>query len=152
MAAAQRRELGLLSFKQNLGLSDNSLLLIKALQQAGVLESEMTCTCGKSMILKARIEVQDEIAWRCGDNRCLEGFNHLTVNHSVSFVSVDGVHTQQIESVWSQVKSSLKLKRGTTKGHLAGYLDLYSFLCDARHQGKLPVEFFLELIQVGMCY
>jgi IS1 family transposase len=80
------------------------------------------------------------------------GFKHLTVNHSVSFVSQDGIHTQLIESVWSQVKSSLKLKRGTSKKHLAGYLDLYSFLCDAKFQNRSPIDLFIQLVQADHCY
>jgi hypothetical protein len=81
-----------------------------------------------------------------------KGFTHLTVNHSVSFVSQEGTHTQLIESVWSQVKSTLKLKRGTSKAHLSGYLDLYSFLCDAKYKKKTPIDFFIELIQADYCY
>lgn len=80
------------------------------------------------------------------------GFKHCTVNHSISFVSEEGIHTQLIESVWSEVKSSLKLKRGTSRGHLAGYLDLYSFRCDAKYQKKDPIDFFMELIQIGKLY
>jgi hypothetical protein len=90
--------------------------------------------------------------WAAYNSLGESGFNHLTVNHSVSFISEFGIHTQLIESLWAQVKSSLKLKRGTSKKHLAGYLDLYSFLCDAKHQKKTPLSLFIELIQAGNCY
>lgn len=82
-----------------------------------------------------------------------KGFRHLTVNHSISFVSEEGIHTQLIESCWSQVKASLKLKRGTRKDDLAGYLDLYSFAIEARNNGKSALQFFLsEVIQAGHFY
>jgi transposase len=80
------------------------------------------------------------------------GFNHLTVNRSVCFVSQQGVHTQLIESCWSQLKYIFKMKRGTSAQHLAGYLDLYSFICDARHQARTPIDLFIDLIQVGRYY
>src|SRR5271156_4236966 len=72
--------------------------------------------------------------WGAYNSLGKDGYQHLTVNHSLSFVSKSGIHTQLMESVWSQVKSGLKVKRGTSKNHLAGYLDLYSFLCDAKYQ------------------
>ena len=36
------------------------------------------------------------------------GLDHDTVNHSVNFVSEDGVHTQMIESTWAAVKGFLR--------------------------------------------
>jgi hypothetical protein len=81
-----------------------------------------------------------------------EGFRHLTVNHSMQFVSADGIHTQLIESLWSQVKSVLKAKRGTQVQHLPGCLDFYSFTCLARHKSEATLDHFLNLIQVGHCY
>lgn len=80
------------------------------------------------------------------------GFEHLTVNHSINFVSADGTHTQLIESVWSQVKGTLKQKRGTNKRGLAGYLDLYSFFCDAKSQQRSVLDLFVGLIQMGNYY
>ena len=81
-----------------------------------------------------------------------QGYNHLTINHSVEFVTNDGVHTQLIESLWSQVKSMLKVKRGTRKHHLPGYLDLYSFQCDCKHININIVDAFIDLIQVDEYY
>jgi hypothetical protein len=80
------------------------------------------------------------------------GYNHLLVNHSLNFVRKDGTHTQLIESLWSNVKSVLKLKRGTSKELLPGYLDLYSFICDARYRLVSPIDYFFDLIQVGKFY
>jgi hypothetical protein len=81
-----------------------------------------------------------------------EGFEHLTVNHSIEFVSDKGVHTQLVESLWSQIKSILKIKRGTQTDLLPGYLDFYSFVSLANHR-RLPVlDLFLSIIQVGQYY
>ena len=90
--------------------------------------------------------------WRAYGTLSDEGFNHLRVNHSLSFVSAEGIHTQLIESLWSQTKSFLKIKRGMTKQHLQGVLDMYFFLMDARYRGLTPIEFFIQLIQVNEYY
>jgi hypothetical protein len=80
------------------------------------------------------------------------GYEHLTVNHSVQFVTSEGIHTQAIESLWSQVKSGMKIKRGTSTRHLAGYLDLFSFQRLAEHRKITCLDAFIELIQVGSCF
>ena len=82
-----------------------------------------------------------------------EGFEHLTVNHKLSFVTLDGVHTQLVESLWSQVKSIIKVKRGTNGGMLQGYLDYYSFHRLACFRKLSPIDlFFGTVIQVGNFY
>jgi transposase-like protein len=75
------------------------------------------------------------------------GFAHLTVNHSVGFVK-DRVHTQLVESLWSQVKSIIRLKRGIRASHLQGYLDYYSFMRLAMYLNVPFCELFLRLIQI----
>ncbi|GBM38427.1 hypothetical protein AVEN_260810-1 [Araneus ventricosus] len=50
-----------------------------------------------------------------------EGFKHLTVNHSVTFVDPDtGAHTNAIKGTWSALKRSL---HGTN--HVTGEFDAY---------------------------
>ena len=46
--------------------------------------------------------------WKAYINLEKYGFKHATVNHSKEFVSVDGVHTQHIESSWRTLKRSLQ--------------------------------------------
>jgi len=77
----------------------------------------------------------------------MQGFEHLTVNHSVGFVQ-EGVHTQLVESLWAQVKSIIKVKRGTRAEYLQGYLDYYCFIRLAEFLKIPPFEMFLRLIQV----
>ena len=82
--------------------------------------------------------------WRSYD--CLDehDFVHLTFNHSLNFVDPQtGCHTQNVESMWWQIKRSLPdtmTRHGQLYLHLAEYLwhnkkrkchDLFKFLCDA---------------------
>ena len=54
--------------------------------------------------------------------------NHDVVNHSVEFVSPNGVHTQNVESYWNRIKIKLKKMRGCHEHQLASYLDEYMYL------------------------
>jgi transposase-like protein len=90
--------------------------------------------------------------WKAYGSLSEEGYTHLTVNHSLNFVSVEGIHTQLIESLWSQLKSSLKVRRGTSSAHLAGHLDYYSFRCFAKHCNRSTFDVFLDLIKADNCY
>lgn len=81
------------------------------------------------------------------------GYQHLAVNHSLGFISAEGVHTQLIEGLWSQVKSILKIRRGTQASYLPGYLDLYSFRSLAKHSSKTPFRLFLDaVIRINKVY
>ena len=56
------------------------------------------------------------------------GFQHHMVNHQLTFVSpVHLCHTQNIESAWSSIKSSMRSLRGVTRGTLLSHLSLYEF-------------------------
>lgn len=104
----------------------------------------------KDHIVPGAIVKSDE--WSAYASLGQEGYQHLTVNHSLNFVSVEGIHTQLIESTWAQIKSILKIKRGTSSTHLSGYLDLYSFFCMAKHRKTTPFDAFINIIKVGNCY
>ena len=50
--------------------------------------------------------------------------SHEVVNHSVNFVDpASGVHTQNIESYWNNVKQKLKRMKGCHADQLPSYLD-----------------------------
>ncbi|KFD52646.1 hypothetical protein M514_06493 [Trichuris suis] len=53
-----------------------------------------------------------------------EGYPHLRVNHSVSFVNKSNreIHTQDVESMWSQLKRRNKERSGTRRNMLDSYL------------------------------
>jgi transposase-like protein len=55
-------------------------------------------------------------------------FYHLTVNHSLNFVSPDSplVHTQNIENTWMHAKKSKRYRSGGSRDDLEGYL--YEFI------------------------
>ena len=60
------------------------------------------------------------------------GMEHRTVNHSLYFVDPNtGVHTQNIESLWNQVKYKFKKMKGVKREFLQLYLNEFmpSSLC-----------------------
>ena len=60
--------------------------------------------------------------WRSYDCLKDEGYEHLTVNHSLNFVDPDtGAHTQGIENTWWGVKRSYP-RTGTSKELLERYV------------------------------
>ena len=70
---------------------------------------------------------------------------HETVNHSLHFVDrVTGVHTQNIESYWNNVKTKLKRMRGCHRDHLESYLDEH--MCRERY-GRTHRQAFQSLCQ-----
>jgi len=52
-----------------------------------------------------------------------QGYTHETVNHSVEYVRADGVHTNQIESLWRDAKRKLKAMNGVRHTFLPSYMD-----------------------------
>jgi len=49
------------------------------------------------------------------------------VNHSVEFVSEDGVCTNSIESLWGEIKAELKIRQGYCAGQIDGVLDEFMY-------------------------
>ncbi|KII72566.1 hypothetical protein RF11_13263 [Thelohanellus kitauei] len=57
--------------------------------------------------------------WKGYDSLTESGWNHYTVNHSYNFIDPNsGAHTQNIESLWWQVKRSLPDTHTRKDGHL----------------------------------
>ena len=60
--------------------------------------------------------------WKSYDCLQNEGYQHLTVNHSLNFVDPDtGAHTPGIENTWWEVKRSMP-RTGTSKDLFDSYL------------------------------
>lgn len=73
-------------------------------------------------------------------------FKHEVVNHSVEFVSYSGAHTQQIESLWGNIKRNvLRKSAGLPLSSLQSHLDFFSFLYRYKNDGLF--EEFLKLIK-----
>ena len=77
-----------------------------------------------------------------------EGYNHSMVNHSKEFVAPNGVHTQEIESFWGQLKAELKIRRGFNKNQVQGFLDEFMY----RREFKDRVIFDMLLEHINQIY
>ncbi|XP_071653090.1 uncharacterized protein [Temnothorax longispinosus] len=76
-----------------------------------------------------------------------EGFQHLTVNHSMNFVDPDTeAHTQHIERVWREVKANIP-RYGTRSSHLVGYLAEYLFKRVHAYEDRLS-SFFCAIAEL----
>jgi hypothetical protein len=54
-----------------------------------------------------------------------KGFDHWMVNHSIQFITDEGVHTNTIESHWRVLKKTVLPKNGTTIPLYHSYFDTY---------------------------
>lgn len=52
---------------------------------------------------------------------------HVVVNHSTGFVNVDGDHTNNIENIWSHLKSNLKTKHGVLRSEMDNFVSEFWF-------------------------
>lgn len=55
------------------------------------------------------------------------GFCHASVNHSVQFVSAEGVCTNKIEGVWALIKTRINAMHGIRREHLQDILDEFAY-------------------------
>ena len=76
---------------------------------------------------------------------------HEVVNHSLHFVDpTTGVHTQNIESYWSRVKTKLKRMRGCHASQLPSNLD--EFMWRERHGRGAATSFHQIMSNIATQY
>ena len=81
--------------------------------------------------------------WRSYDCLKDEGYEHITVNHSLNFVDPDtGAHTQGIENTWWGVKRSYP-RTGTSQELIESYLQEFMW---RKHYGENPFQNILKHI------
>ncbi|KAG0437875.1 hypothetical protein DMUE_3431 [Dictyocoela muelleri] len=71
-------------------------------------------------------------------------FQHHWVNHSISFINIEGHHTNHIEGTWNGIKSKIKAQ-SRIKGKMQGYL--FEYIWRRRYQKDLWNDFLLALKQ-----
>lgn len=69
-------------------------------------------------------------------------FSHHWVNHSISFVNSDGLHTNHIEGTWNGTKIKIK-PQSRVKGKMQGYL--FEFIWRRQNNDKLWNAFLMAL-------
>lgn len=86
--------------------------------------------------------------WKAYNNLDKEGFQHLTVNHSLNFVDPDtGAHTQNIERVWREVRGNIP-RFGSRDTHLVGYLAEFLFKRQYPNHNNRAHAFFRAVSQL----
>lgn len=76
--------------------------------------------------------------WKGYNNLTKEGFEHMTVNHSLHFVDPDtGVDTNKIESQWRPLRRRLA-RGGVQKDKLAAHLAEFLWRRDCSRRGVDP--------------
>jgi transposase-like protein len=79
-------------------------------------------------VIKARILPGTTIysdLWKSYSSIEQEGYQHGKVNHSKEFKSADGVHTNNIEGLWGEVKRNAFPRNGSVKHHYTSYFSEY---------------------------
>lgn len=83
--------------------------------------------------------------WWAYCNLSREGYNHLTVNHSINFTDpISGANTNRIESSWRAAKHHFE-SSGRRKHFFAGYLAKYMFIKQCKIQKVDPFERFWQI-------
>lgn len=82
--------------------------------------------------------------WKAYNCLEIEGYKHLTVNHSYNFVDPDSkAHTQNIERAWRDTRANIP-RFGTRQKHYAGYIA--EFLFKRKFQFTERIEAFFNIM------
>ena len=101
----------------------------------------------KEHVVEGAIIKSDEwSSYKCLDK---EEFNHLKVNHSISFTISDGIDTNLIEGMWSHVKKLFKNGSSTRKNLTQQYLDFFSFFSYAKSKNLSAFDLFLNVLSIN---
>lgn len=82
--------------------------------------------------------------WRGYNGLSEEGFEHLTVNHSLNFVNEEtGADTNKIESQWRPIRT--RLARGGIKNeYLADHLCEFLWRREVKQENRDPFSYFID--------
>ncbi len=87
----------------------------------------------------------DSDTWAAYATLNIEGFRHLTVNHSRAFREpFVGACTNTIEGHWGVAKGDLRKYRGVKQNYLQDFLDVFAFRKIFSLNGGNPWEHFLS--------
>lgn len=90
--------------------------------------------------------------WRAYERLGERGYNHLTVNHSVTFKDPEtGAHTNTIEGLWSQVKRMFH-HTNRAPGLFTSYLAEFMYRNIHKNSGDLFQQFLLDIASLSSIY
>jgi hypothetical protein len=75
------------------------------------------------------------------------GLTHKVVNHSIGFVAPDGTHTNNIENVWSRMKSEMTKEHGVKRTEIDFWLAEFTYRQYNLHEDDLD-SFYDSYIQI----
>ena len=74
---------------------------------------------------------------RCYAHLSDMGFVHKMVIHKYEFITVNSVHTNSIENIWSNLKAVIKSVRGSQGAMLDGHIDEYQYRYNRKNEGDV---------------
>lgn len=101
----------------------------------------------KYVVPGATIHSDEAAVYKCLSRR---GFVHKTVKHKDEFVTADGVHTNQIENLWSNLKSHNKQLRGSNVRHISLHVDEWVYKWNRKRD--IGDIFDLFIADIGIFY
>ena len=121
--------------KYNVGriLANQDQWIVGGIDEAGNIFMEITTERNQETleaIIRRNVEPNSIIwsdCWAGYRNIDSAGYFHEVVNHSIEFVSSEGVHTNRIESIWGACKRKLNPIRNKKPDLIQGYLSEYIF-------------------------